>query len=83
MPIEVGLSRNRLDFKFNDDATAPLLTETVILSNRGQSPAVYTWETSKTVFIVSPIEGTIPPGSSVETQITFRPENKPKARSLD
>ena len=55
MPINVDVWRAKI-FKFTEEATAPVMTETVRLHNTSLSPAAYQWETTKTVFIVSPLE---------------------------
>lgn len=75
VPVSVEITPPSLLIPFPESSLEPALTEMVVLRNPGNADAVFKWAVpDRVAFIVEPASGTIPPFSSVEAHVTFRPQ---------
>eukprot|EP00163_Fabomonas_tropica_P020793 TRINITY_DN366_c0_g1_i2.p1 TRINITY_DN366_c0_g1~~TRINITY_DN366_c0_g1_i2.p1 ORF type:complete len:2833 (+),score=824.11 TRINITY_DN366_c0_g1_i2:1027-9525(+) len=80
VPINLSLNRDTIIFRFAEDATEPVVTETISVHNPGNHKAEYKWDfDSNSVFSVTPTAGYIESGRRAEFKVTFRPAVKTKS----
>eukprot|EP01063_Lacrimia_lanifica_P021383 TRINITY_DN2869_c0_g2_i1.p1 TRINITY_DN2869_c0_g2~~TRINITY_DN2869_c0_g2_i1.p1 ORF type:complete len:2912 (+),score=1278.25 TRINITY_DN2869_c0_g2_i1:97-8832(+) len=84
VPIEVSLSQEKMDFRFNDFVLDPTLTQNLTLTNHGNAEASFKWavEDKETAFSFNPDSGTIPPNGQRNVDITFTPQQSNESRCL-
>ncbi|KAH9600628.1 hypothetical protein LSM04_006869 [Trypanosoma melophagium] len=73
VPVEVSLSRDEVTIHFVDFGEDPVAHASVILSNLGNSEAVYMWVLADGPFTISPMSGSISPMNKVTAQLMFSP----------
>ena len=74
VPIQLDLSHEDLNFRFASDDLEPAITETITISNPGNAPADFSWQTGRSnVFTVDPKRGTVPAFKDMDVKVTFRP----------
>ncbi|SCU67515.1 uncharacterized protein TEOVI_000589800 [Trypanosoma equiperdum] len=86
VPVEVSLSREEMVLHFSNFSEEPVARSTVVLSNNGNSEAVYSWAlqlnnagtgsgkgSGSGPFAIEPMSGTIPPMSKVTAYVSFSP----------
>eukprot|EP01064_Diplonema_japonicum_P004662 TRINITY_DN13060_c0_g1_i1.p1 TRINITY_DN13060_c0_g1~~TRINITY_DN13060_c0_g1_i1.p1 ORF type:complete len:2889 (+),score=686.18 TRINITY_DN13060_c0_g1_i1:67-8733(+) len=76
VPIDVGLSQEKMDFRFNDYVLDPTLTQNLTLTNNGNSEATFNWviDEKDPVFSFSPAAETIPPHGQRNVDIIYAPQ---------
>ena len=76
VPIELQLSRQSIEFKFSPDSNSPHIKEFVIIQNKSNAQAEYTWTGLIPVFSLSQTSGVIEPHKSQSIEITYTPTTK-------
>jgi hypothetical protein len=78
VPVTLMVSRDNIDFKFQEDSTEMQTTEIITLTNEGNSTALFNWQLpqQKCFFSVIPMEGKVKSGETLEVEITYTPEGK-------
>ena len=76
IPIDVSLSQEKMDFRFNDFVLDPTLTQNLTLTNHGNSEASFSWgdEHQDSAFSFNPTADTIPPHGQRNIEITYTPQ---------
>lgn len=72
-PVDVQLSRSTVEFRFNDDATQPLIREFVSLINRSSTGTKYSWSNLRHPFYIEHIEGKIEANKTLNIEIKYTP----------
>jgi hypothetical protein len=67
------LSKKLLKFNFNEDSMEMFATQSLILTNYGNAPAKFTWQSPSQVFVPKPLSDEVPAGSSLKVEILFNP----------
>eukprot|EP01065_Artemidia_motanka_P047272 TRINITY_DN736_c0_g1_i2.p1 TRINITY_DN736_c0_g1~~TRINITY_DN736_c0_g1_i2.p1 ORF type:complete len:2968 (+),score=1059.89 TRINITY_DN736_c0_g1_i2:73-8904(+) len=77
VPIDVSLSQERMEFRFNDYVLDPTLTQNLTLTNNGNTDAEFKWsvdESAHGAFAFSPVRGTVPALGHLNIDITYTPQ---------
>ena len=77
VPIDIGLSQEKMDFRFSDFVLDPTLTQHLTLTNKGNSAAQFDWnldDSKEQAFSFYPSSDTIPPHGQRNIDITYTPQ---------
>eukprot|EP00736_Rhodelphis_marinus_P012698 Rmarinus@m.1878 len=76
VPAQLKLDRQKILFRFADDSLDSSVTEKLVLSNPGNHPAKFKWETPEnTLFACHPNRGIVDPGRDMVCEIVFLPSS--------
>eukprot|EP00755_Sulcionema_specki_P010722 Sspe_Gene.7078::Locus_2392_Transcript_2_2_Confidence_0.625_Length_8917::g.7078::m.7078 len=75
VPIDVSLSQEKMDFRFNDYILDPTLSQNLTLFNNANTEAAFEWILDEGVaFSFNPSAGTIPANGQLNIDITYTPQ---------
>jgi hypothetical protein len=73
LPITVDLSRKKIHFEFEESNFDFSVSEKLTVTNPGNAVAKFQWMLAGGSFSVNPEQGSIQPGASVESTVTYTP----------
>ena len=76
VPIDLQLSRQSIEFRFSPDSISPHIKEFVIIQNKSNATAEYTWSGLTPNFTISQNSGSIEPLKSQNIEITYTPTTR-------
>ena len=84
IPVDLSLSQEKMDFRFNEFVLDSTLTQNLTLTNHGNAEASFKWvcEDGEGSFTFTPEADTIPPLGQRNIEITYTPLQSNESRSV-
>jgi hypothetical protein len=82
VPIDIQLSRSLIEFRFSSDSVKPFIKEYVVLHNKSNTNAQFSWSGANHMFSLSITSGSVEANRTQNVEITYIPKTSSRDEVL-